>query len=130
MDGTHPLLLPPYDHSSQIVKDHVKKIPRFIACCKVLLSDVKVEILLLSWLPSLPLLSLIYTLIFRQTKGIEVVYIWVKLHLFLISSSQVLKFKCFRNSRKLNFRLPTLYVGGKHNPFPPLFMHHPIQIVK
>ena len=81
-------------------------------------------------LPSLPLLSLIYTLIFRQTKGIEVVYIWAKVHVFLINSSQVLKFKCFRNSRKLNFRLPTLYVGGKHDPFPPLFMRHPSQIVK
>ena len=57
-----------------------------MACCKVLLSDAKVEILLFSWrflvflfmchsLPS-PLPSLIYTLIFRQTEGIEVVYIW------------------------------------------------------
>ena len=38
---------------------------------------------------------LIYTLIFWQTKGVEVVYIWAKFYLFLISSYQVFKIQMF-----------------------------------
>ena len=38
---------------------------------------------------------LIYTFNFSQTKGVEVVYIWAKFYLFLISSSQVFKIQKF-----------------------------------
>ena len=38
---------------------------------------------------------LIYTLIFRQIKGAQVVYIWAKFYLFLISSSQGFKIQEF-----------------------------------
>ena len=37
---------------------------------------------------------------------------------FWLAVPKFSKFKGFRSSRKLNFRLPTLYVGDKHHPFP------------
>ena len=131
-----PSALPLCQHWSQTVKDYVKKIPTFIAFCKVLLSDVKIEILLFSW----------QFLVFRCTchspahlftpsffgkqkvlrwciSGPSFIYFWLAVTKFS-------KFKCFYSSRKLDFRPPTSYVGGKRHSFPPLLRHHLSQIVK
>ena len=131
-----PSALPLCQHWSQTVRDYVKKIPTFIAFCKVLLSDVKIEILLFSW----------QFLVFRCTchspahlftpsffgkqkvlrwyiSGPSFIYFWLAVTKFS-------KFKCFYSSRKLDFRPPTSYVGGKRHSFPPLLRHHLSQIVK
>ena len=42
---THPIIIHPSQHQSHIVKEYIKKIPTFIAFCKLLLGHVKVETL-------------------------------------------------------------------------------------
>ena len=65
------------------------KKPTFIAFCKVLLGNAKVQILLISWhfLVFLCMRPHINTLIFWQMKGVEVVHIWTKFRLSLLCSS-------------------------------------------
>ena len=69
------------------------KKPTFIAFCKVLLGNAKVQILLISWhflvfLCMRPLTRPhINTLIFWQMKGVEVIHIWTKFRLSLLCSS-------------------------------------------
>ena len=59
--------------------------PNFIAFCKLLLGDVKVEVFEnLSHL-------FIYTLIFCYMKGAAVVDVWAKFHLRATCSSRVFK---------------------------------------
>ena len=91
----HPPPLPPYHH-------YIKEIPTFIAFCKVLLNDVKFKTLLLSWhflvfrcMCYSPPTPHLFTPSFRQTKVVQVVYIWAKFYLFLISSSQGFKIQEF-----------------------------------
>ena len=120
----------------KLLRIRLKKISTFITFCEVLLSDVKVEVLLFSWhffmflcMCHLPA-HLFTTLFFGKQKvlrwyisGPSFIYFWLAVPKFS-------KLKCFHSSRKLDFRLPTPYVGGKHHPFPPLFRHHLSQIVK
>ena len=131
MGGIHPPPLPPCHH-------YIKKIPMFIAFCKVLLNDVKLKTLLLSWhflvfrcmCYSLPTPHLFTPSFLGKAKVLRWYISGPSFICFWLAVPKVSKFKSFQNSRKLDFRLPTPYVGGKHHPFPPLFMHHFSQIVR
>ena len=130
MGGIHAPPLPPYHH-------YINEILTFIAFCKVLLSDVKFKILLFSW-HFLVFLCMCHSppshLFTPSFLGKPKVLRWYisgpSFIYFCLAVPKVSKFKSFQNSRKLDFRLPTPYAGGKHHPFPPLFMHHFSQIVK
>ena len=81
----------------------------FSGFSKLVLDDVKVEILLISWhfwwffstaSPNRPFID---TLMFWYIKGVQEVHIWAKFHLCLICSSQVLKFQMFSYQQKMQF---------------------------
>ena len=75
---------------------------------KLVLDDVKVKILLISWHllvffwlhPNLPIHWHSY---FWYIKGVQSVHIWNKFHLCLICSSRVFKFQIFSNQQKVQF---------------------------
>ena len=85
-----------------MVQDGSKKNPTFIAFFKLILFDVKVEILLISWVffhgfvctPSTPLPPprLTGTLFFLLMGGVQVVHNWTKFHLHGTCNSGVLIF--------------------------------------
>ena len=91
-----------------MVMDGSDKIPISLAFSKLVLDDVKVEILLILWhflffsLRPPPVHSLTPSFFF-DIKGVQVVYIWAKFHLCLICSSRVLKFQMFSYQQKVQF---------------------------
>ena len=89
--------------------DGSEKIPIYLVFSKLVLDDVKVKILLISWhfldffswCPTHPFID---TLIFWYFNGVQVVHIWDKFHLCLICSSQVFKFQMFSYQQKVQFQ--------------------------
>ena len=86
--------------------DGSEKISISLAFSKMVLDDVKVEILLISWhfLGCAPTRPFIDTLIIWYVKGVQVVQIWSKFRICLIiCSSRVLELQMFSYQQKVQF---------------------------
>ena len=91
--------------------DGCEKIPNYLVFSKLVLDDVKVNILLISW----HFLELLFVatppthsftplfFCFWYIKGFQVVHMWDKFHLHLTCSSQVLEFDMFSYQQKVKF---------------------------